>query len=282
MDVLKTSGGSSLQVRFGIILTLTLLCARTAVASMSISATTTTITVTTSPSLPGSFGGHSWTALVGPMRYRDNHIITSGRGYGWAGWRCQGTIFSCRAESWVRTEQSWVTYMGSTTQTFARTDSDWQAGDTVCEGTAHTTSAIADWLPAPGYITNAGSCVALPDPRPVTCSINVTGDLSHGDLALADVVGSTTTVTAVLRCSGNKTVTIRAIRSPNNPTSTIPVRTDNSITSHLAVNGMDGAVGAQVPVIANQPVNVSLTSTLSSGIPSAGPLLGNAVLVTAE
>jgi transcription elongation GreA/GreB family factor len=103
--------------------------------------------------------------------------------------------------------------------------------------------------------------------------------VAHGDLALANANGSQADGFATFQCTGNATVKVRAIASPANPTSTIPVRSDSSITSRLTVNNADGATGVTIPVVANQAVTVTLKSTLSTAQPTAGALLGSAALV---
>jgi hypothetical protein len=246
-------------------------------ASMSITATPTTITISTSPNLPGSVSGHSWTAFVGPVRSRDKNIITAQPTYGWAGMSCQGTIKPCPSRSWVQIEQAWVTYFGSVT-TSQRTDADWQPGDQICEGTAYIASVQNPWYPPPEYISIPGPCVALPDPRPVSCVLSVP-EIAHGQIAAPDVGGNTATATASLTCTASTSVTIRAVASEANPSSTVPVRPDSSITSHLTINGIDGATGVGVAVVANQPKTVTLGSTLASAAPTVGVLQGNAALI---
>ena len=123
-----------------------------------------------------------------------------------------------------------------------------------------------------------GQCVYTTPPKPV-CTIN-DGDvyLPHAELTLAQVNGNLATSSATIVCDKNATVNIRAIVSASNLTSTVPLRPDSSITSHLTVNGVDGAIGASVTVVANQPTAVALGSTLASATPTAGALQGGALL----
>jgi len=266
-----------------------LLFAPTAVATMTFSITKTTITVTTTPGgIGGTVGGsgyHRWSARVGPVRYRDKALIASGLGNGWAGTGCYDPVVirPCPAKDWAFVESKWIDFFGSSTQTYTRADTaSWQPGDTLCEGIAQMASFNQSWIPSPAEITPAGSCVALPDPRPeppLSCSITSTSvTLAHGNLASTAVQGSIATSVATLVCNQTTTVRVQALRSVSNATSTVPVRADSSITSHLTVNGVDGVTGAYVPATANQPVSVNLASTLSSTTPTPGALQGDAIV----
>jgi hypothetical protein len=156
---------------------------------------------------------------------------------------------------------------GPTTHT-ASIPSTWQSGDNVC------VAGVQAW-PQPETCSTS----FLPS-APVTCTISTPGIiLAHGDLAPTNANGSQTDGFATLQCTGNATVNVRAIDSPGNPTSTVPVRADSSIMSHLTVDGVDGATGVSKYVTANQPVTYTLKSTLATSQPSAGALLGNALLV---
>jgi hypothetical protein len=96
-------------------------------------------------------------------------------------------------------------------------------------------------------------------------------------MAAADVNGDTSVASVSLSCTRAVTVKIRAIANTADPTSLVPVRGDGSITSRLTINGADGAIGASV-YVANS-TTVTLTSMLQAGVPTAGLLQGNAVLV---
>jgi hypothetical protein len=116
-------------------------------------------------------------------------------------------------------------------------------------------------------------------PPPVTCHFDGPVPLAHGQLQLDGVSGSEASSTTNIVCSGAKTVTVRAIRSSSSPVSVVPVRADESISSSLTVNGMDGATGASINVPAGQqPVPIRIGSRLSTTNPTAGALAGNAVL----
>jgi hypothetical protein len=114
----------------------------------------------------------------------------------------------------------------------------------------------------------------------VTCSSTASAvTLAHGDVAVAAVNGNTSSTTANVTCSGNATLNVWAIRSSAEPTSIVPVRVDNSITSQLTVNGVNGHTGVTIPVTANQSTSVTVGSTLAAGSPTIGALQGSAVLV---
>jgi hypothetical protein len=124
--------------------------------------------------------------------------------------------------------------------------------------------------------------ICIDSAPPVTCHITAPGPLRHDNIDVASVSGHTSTSTATLTCTGNKTVNVRAVLNSGNTTSKVPVRADGSISSHLKVNGVDGATGANVYAPANQPVTVTLSSTLSSDAPTPGALQGSAVLIMQE
>jgi hypothetical protein len=156
---------------------------------------------------------------------------------------------------------------GPTTHTIS-VPATWQNGDNVC--------VAGTW----GWPAAETCSTSLPVSAPVTCTLSTPGiAVTHGDVALTDTNGSQATASARFQCTGNATVKIRAIASASNPSSTITVRGDGSITSRLAVNGADGATGVIAQVVANQAVDLSLTSTLASGQPTPGALDGNATLV---
>lgn len=249
---------------------------------MAITATQTQIHIQIAPNLPGSVSGHSWTALVGPVRYRDRAPF--GGPTAWAGKRCHGTILPCPSNTWAAIESGWSQVFGGSV-TMTRSDTDWLPGDQVCEGTASKTSDDATWMPSPGEISIPGSCVALPDPKPTpppSCSLSTPTTLAHGNLAVAAVQGATAAASATLLCNANMTVAVKAFRSTNNPTSTVPVRADNSITSHLTVNGADGATGTTISAVANRPVAIPLASILTTSNPTDGALQGSAVLIAGQ
>lgn len=125
-----------------------------------------------------------------------------------------------------------------------------------------------------------GTCTTLESEKPpVICTV-ASATVAHGDLAVPAVAGNVESVAVRVTCTGGAAVVrVRAVRSASNPTATVPLRGDSSVTSHLTVNGSDGASGALVSVGANQAVDVTLTSTLSANAPAAGNLLGNAIVI---
>jgi len=125
-----------------------------------------------------------------------------------------------------------------------------------------------------------GTCTTLESEKPpVICTV-ASATVPHGDLTVPAVAGNVKSVAVRVTCTGGAAVVrVRAVRSASNPTATLPLRSDSSVTSHLTVNGSDGASGALVSVGANQAVDVTLTSTLSANAPAAGNLLGNAVMI---
>lgn len=228
----------------------------------------------------GEFTGGYWTAKVGPVRLRDKHVITGTNPNTWAGLGCKsGPIGPCHKGWWFQAESEWAKANGNYMVTVDRTDTDWQPGDQVCEGSAFLNSFNMAWIPAPGNVSILGSCSALPDPRPVTCQATAPTTLAHGDVPLANVSGDKSMTTSTVTCNGSANVNVWAIASAANPTSTVPVRTDGSITSKLTVNGVDGKTGVTIPVTANQPASVTLGSTLASSIPTPGTFKGNATLI---
>ncbi|WP_213947639.1 hypothetical protein [Luteibacter sp. dw_328] len=252
-----------------------------AFASMSFSATPTQLSIYVTANLPGSAGGRSWTALVGPVRSRDKKLIVGPPTYAFAGQACQATIFGCKPTPWATVESAWVQAFGASSMTAPRLDiNDWQPGDQVCEGTAHVESYLPSWLPAPANITLTGYCYALPDPRPVqpvSCSVALPSPLAHGDMTASQVNGRVASTDLAISCSRATTVHIRAVLGTTQLTSKVPVRADGSIAATLTINGADGATGASVPV--STTTTFRLASTLASEAPTPGTLQGNAVLI---
>jgi hypothetical protein len=109
----------------------------------------------------------------------------------------------------------------------------------------------------------------------------VVSPLRHGTLEATQVSGHAITSHPTLTCSENKTVIVRAVFAPTDPRSTIPLRVDHSVSSHLTVNGVDGSTGVRINVSATArwPTSLDLTSTLDTTTPSAGALEGSAVLI---
>jgi hypothetical protein len=125
-----------------------------------------------------------------------------------------------------------------------------------------------------------GQCVTTTAPPKPVCSLSQPAALAHGNLAVANVHGSVSNVSASISCTQVTNVKVRAILSVANPTSNVPVRADGSITSHLTINGSDGAVGVNVAIVAaNSPTLVTLTSTLATQAPTAGALTGAALVI---
>lgn len=266
----------------------TLLVSTDAIASMSFTATSTQLNIYITPNLPGLAGGRSWTALVGPARSRDKKLIAGASGYAFGGMACQATIFGCKSVSWTTIEAGWATYFGASSMTTPRLDTaDWQPGDQVCEATAHVQAFIENWVPPPENVTLTGYCFALPDPRPTPpkpmCSVAALPALAHGSLNTVDINGNVSFVNFGVSCNITTTVTVRAIASTTGaPTSTVPVRTDGSVTTRLMIDNVDGAQG--VSFVVNAPGGWpnpahKLTSTLTSAEPAAGALQGSGVLV---
>lgn len=113
-----------------------------------------------------------------------------------------------------------------------------------------------------------GVCVAAPD------------TMKHGELAAAAVNGNVASIRVGVVCTGGVSmVKVRAVRTVANPVSTVPLRADGSITTHLTVANADGATGEYLAVVDGYPSYITVKSTLTSSAPTAGSLQGTGTII---
>jgi hypothetical protein len=120
-------------------------------------------------------------------------------------------------------------------------------------------------------------------PQPA-CTVSSPTPLAHGDMDAASVNNNVSNMEIWISCSVASNVTVRAFLSASDPTSTVPVRPNGTITSRLTVNGTDGATGVNLSIPGGgrwptPSTKVIVTSTLATTAPTAGDLQGTALLV---
>jgi hypothetical protein len=99
-------------------------------------------------------------------------------------------------------------------------------------------------------------------------------EIPHGDVEPGRIEGNTATVTVTVGCAAGVPGRVRVV-GPTESTSTVPLRPDGSVTSHITLNGVDGNVGLTF----DRSVTMTVASTLSSTDHSAGALHGTATLM---
>ena len=118
----------------------------------------------------------------------------------------------------------------------------------------------------------------IPDPPPVSCSIDGNIDLPHGILNADEVSGNVKTVAKRVTCSRQATVKVTA--RANSGGDIVNLRSDGSLRSQLKVNNANGSAGSTFTVPGTSGTSINISSTLmTSGTVAPGTFSGSGVAI---